>query len=57
MINGYQGRMLEIDLSRGTCEPLPLDPRVAELPDNMFRVLGRMGRDDLVTQLRVQLGG
>jgi aldehyde:ferredoxin oxidoreductase len=30
MINGYQGRMLQIDLTQGKSEAKPLDPRVAE---------------------------
>jgi len=36
-------------------EALALDPMVGELPDNVFRVLRTMGREDLSTGLRQRL--
>jgi Flp pilus assembly protein TadD len=36
---------------------IALDPGVADLPDNLFRVLGNMGRDALAREIRVRLGG
>jgi tetratricopeptide (TPR) repeat protein len=36
---------------------LALDPQVTDLPDNVFRVLQRMGRGDLVVALQQRLGG
>ena len=35
---------------------LALDPGVADYPDNLYRVLNNMGRDDLVRQIRVRMG-
>ena len=35
---------------------LVLDPGVSDLPDDMFRVLGRMGRTGLVLEIRERLG-
>jgi tetratricopeptide (TPR) repeat protein len=35
---------------------MELDPGVTDFPDNLYRVLDRMGRDDLVRQIRVLVG-
>ena len=35
---------------------LVLDPGVSDLPDDMFRVLGRMGRTGLVLEIRERMG-
>ena len=34
---------------------LTLDPAVGDLPDNLFRVLGNMGRTDLASEIRGQI--
>jgi len=36
-------------------QALALDPRVVDAPDNLFTVLGRMGRTELAAQIRARL--